>query len=348
MSDGLESGPPYEPTEKDLEDYEEGSPSKYSMRESTYSDNRGLLTRNSTYRTPPPFKWPALTPQGHDDRDPFLDKSPMGAPTISRTVRTTTTSDFMSPDPLSLLNHEDEDEVVLTPYDSLNHKSIRAGILDKLKMGANKRKAGQFRSRNGHARLDSDCQVVDGEGWGLGWMKGTKDGAETYTTLPVKSASNRSRNAGETPPTTGMRRVDSAILPTSPTILSSAKMDSDFFFSPVSSVMRTPEKKTKRGKSLKREKTLPPPPLPSSNSISSMRPSESYYQGSSPPKRSVAERYMDRHSALGKVEAILSKSRSENGIAVPQSPTLFGAVLPGGGGEIGLKGTGIEQRLFNV
>jgi hypothetical protein len=342
ISDTLEPGPPYVPSEKDLDDEEQGSPSKYSRHGSPCSVSRALLTRNSTYRIPPPstpFKWPPVTPRRCDDYDPFV------TPTATTARTTRMTDEFMSPDPLSLLDEDDGYEVIIAPYDSPNHKSIQTGILDKLKKGSSRKKA-EVRSRNGHSRLDSDCQVVDGEGWGFGWMRGKKDGVDTYTAVPARMASTKARNAEASQ--SGMRRIDSAILPTSPNILSSARIESDYFFSPAAFAPKTPEK-NKRGKSLRKEKTLPAPP-PASASLPSIRPSASYYQGASPPKRSAAERYLDRHSALNKVEEIVARSRKESGISIPQSPTLFGAVPVVGEGERlvleHLEGVGIEQRLF--
>jgi hypothetical protein len=57
---------------------------------------------------------------------------------------------------------------------------------------------------------------------------------------------------------------------------------------------------------------------------------------------------MARHSALNKVEEIISKSRNENGISLPQSPTSFGAIPENAIGKQlkDTEGTGIEQRLF--
>jgi len=119
------------------------------------------------------FSWPvpAPTPQGYEQEDdPFLA---VPSRVKSTTGKTLLSSNCSSPDRLTLVDLDENDEDV--PFESLRHKSIRRGILERLKFGTFRRaepiasSGGESDSpsqggrrlswRRGHSRAESDLRV---------------------------------------------------------------------------------------------------------------------------------------------------------------------------------------------
>jgi hypothetical protein len=216
----LEPGPPYVPTyaqadtgypfaDRDMEKIalhggEQGSPSKHSVHGTKYTRSRSHSSQNwlsrpgSSCSVEPTrlaggkfgtFAWPAVVsaspPKGyleHQEDDPFLAQPIHGPPTQFARGISRCSSRCSSPDPLSLLDLDERDDEDLVPYETLRHKSIRRGILERLKFGTlrlgdpgnltpvqedlgsvwKRNTTSTFRrARPTHGRADSDLRVDD-------------------------------------------------------------------------------------------------------------------------------------------------------------------------------------------
>jgi len=170
-------------------------------------ERTGVLEGNEKkFSWPAPLPGPGRAPNGYhgsgEEEDPFLvhPRSEGGLLTrnthtrtrAKRSQRLTPSTHDASPDPLSLLDlYEDmedgeEEEEDAEKYESIRHKSIRRGILERLKFGTLKRppeleekgRSGSVRTQNGgsssssssssfrrtrstHRRADSDFRVED-------------------------------------------------------------------------------------------------------------------------------------------------------------------------------------------
>ena len=181
-----------------------------------------------------------------------------------------------------------------------------------------------------------------------------------------------------------VRFVDTSVLPASPPTLTSPRLESEFFLSAMLfDVPRTPTPKRKRSSravnGARRDEerngaliadTISPlsPQLgeyneshnlvtrnsragPSRRISTASTSTISEFPGDPPPKRTPAERFYARHSALDKVDEIIQRSRSQNSVANvttrPEEPGL-GAVGDRRFGRVGRNfgNGGIEQRLF--
>jgi len=179
------------------------------------------------------------------------------------------------------------------------------------------------------------------------------------------------------------RIVDTSVLPASPPTLTSPRLESELFLSAMMfDVPGTPTPKRTRssrpGTGLRKgtgvldmdtlDAISPPPPHfrgfePSDESHTTPKrgsrpgpgrhPSTastiSEFPGDAPRKRTPAERFYARHSALDKVEEIVQKSRSQTSVAsASMSPVTFGTGEDKRSGHLGreFKRSGIEQRLF--
>ncbi|KAF9779335.1 hypothetical protein BJ322DRAFT_455934 [Thelephora terrestris] len=185
-----------------------------------------------------------------------------------------------------------------------------------------------------------------------------------------------------------VRMVDTSILPASPPTLTSPRLDSEFFFSgamfDVSGELTPGRTSSSRGgtghmKDGKRNDADVPeePSSPQSGrshrsrrsrsptkrdsgagpsrglSITST-PSISEFPGAPPPKRTPAERFHARRLALGKVDEIVQRSRSQTSVATsatsPGRSTLDTVEESSRFGRVGreFESGGIEQRLFEA
>ena len=183
-----------------------------------------------------------------------------------------------------------------------------------------------------------------------------------------------------------VRFVDTSILPASPPTLTSPRLETEFFLTAVMfDVPGTPTPKRTRpfrfmtglgedkepdGTDALDEISLSPHQSEVEHSYESHTPSKrksrpgpsrglstasvstiSEFPGNAPPKRTPAERFYARHSALDKVEEIIQRSRSQtsvaNATASPEIPVL-GTVEDRRFGYTGkeFESGGIEQRLF--
>lgn len=182
-----------------------------------------------------------------------------------------------------------------------------------------------------------------------------------------------------------VRMVDTSVLPSSPPTLTSPRLESEFFFdvaafgvsgSPSPKRLRSSRTPSRlgRGKSQNDSGTLdgasrlPPHPGESERSndhsfiTHDPRPgpsralsttsvsSISEFHGHPPPKRTAAERFYARRSALDKVEEIIQRSKSQTSV-VTMSPRRLGLDTVEEGRDLGRVGRefesgGIEQRLF--
>ncbi|OJT10613.1 hypothetical protein TRAPUB_12861 [Trametes pubescens] len=97
--------------------------------------------------------------------DPFLARSlAAGTPAAPAaclgrqgTARTTFSQRLTSPDPYGALGDEEE----LAPYDTLRHKSIRRGILERLRMGTMRRPPAPAEYERGETEDDSVAEDID-------------------------------------------------------------------------------------------------------------------------------------------------------------------------------------------
>lgn len=376
---------------------------------------------------------------GHDsvaqqEDDPFLVPSTVTTPSRARSVANAARPSpsrfreiLRSPEVLS----EDE-ELDSAPWDTLRHKSIRRGILERLQDGP--------QPRRGHQRSDSDVTVeaLRGEqskylmvppltgasasrgrsstggrsgsevltppgssgpgfriveedpendasssifsgGWRSPWTSTSGKRAEDHlTALPLRRSSPDKRRSPSvasysvdlqsTPSKTRypvekfpFKRVDSAVLPSSPPLVSSPPLEAQLFFRSISpgfeaapnlelgapsSSQDTDTESGDRATGRKHNKLhthRSPPVLPYPSSPQYARTpkrlTKSAAHSTSPDKarsaratparaQSPAERFNRRHGALDKVNQILAESwsaRDLRGEAV-NSPTLFGAV----------------------
>ncbi|KDQ49754.1 hypothetical protein JAAARDRAFT_615541 [Jaapia argillacea MUCL 33604] len=162
-----------------------------------------------------------------------------------------------------------------------------------------------------------------------------------------------------------LSRVDSSILPASPSLITSPQLSSQLLFGSTSPLTR--KAKTKRTNGPLRASTQSPktslqnprgPPIPfpsmSNSSPSSKLVTKAHtiaqVEGKhtpsivgSPGTTKPADRYRARHTALMKVEDIVTRSWSQRelkGEVGVSSPTMFGAEV-----EAAIAGAGIEQRL---
>ena len=178
-----------------------------------------------------------------------------------------------------------------------------------------------------------------------------------------------------------VRTVDTSVLPASPPTLTSPRLESEFFLNPmVFEVQRVRSSRTasRPGRGEERndtdimDGTSPSSPHPGGSgrpndghssaehgsgpgpigvlSATSVSSGVSEFPGDSPPKRSAAERFYARRSALDKVEEIIQRSRSQTNVATmsPGRPVL-GTVEEGrqfGRAGREFESGGIEQRLF--
>ena len=184
-----------------------------------------------------------------------------------------------------------------------------------------------------------------------------------------------------------VRLVDRSVLPASPPTLTSPRLESEFFLSVnVVDVPGTPTPKRTRSSravngvrrdeeqddtdALIMDPTSPSSPQPGkferssethSLTIRSLRPEPgrrlstaststiSEFPGDPPPRKTPAERFYARHSALGKVEEIIQRSRSQTSVTInPGKPTLDIVKESRRFGRVGRKfeNGGIEQRLL--
>ncbi|RPD52399.1 hypothetical protein L227DRAFT_582104 [Lentinus tigrinus ALCF2SS1-6] len=107
-------------------------------------------------------KAPRSHTSGSEEDDPFLDdSSPTGTPSASSRRGTRTSGDsrscqVTSPDPYGALSDADD----TTPYESLRHKSIRRGILERLRSSTLRRSKGTYKltqtSDNNSDRTNSE------------------------------------------------------------------------------------------------------------------------------------------------------------------------------------------------
>ena len=186
-----------------------------------------------------------------------------------------------------------------------------------------------------------------------------------------------------------VRFVDRSVLPTSPPTLTSPRLESELFLSAtVFDIPRTPTPKRTRSSravnGVRRDEerndigtptvdTTPPSSLrlgeferyneghsptarnsrpgPSRRLSTASASTISEFLGDPPPKRTPAERFYARHSALDRVDEIIQKSRSQTSVAKvtmkpgkPTSDNVEGR-RPGRVGKKFLNG-GIEQRLL--
>ena len=176
-----------------------------------------------------------------------------------------------------------------------------------------------------------------------------------------------------------VRMVDTSVLPASPPTLTSPRLESEFFLNatgldvsgaPTPQRMRSSRAVSRLGKGKERNNTDPIPssshpdeskrfddkrsfakhdsrPGPSRVPSATSIPLVSEFPGDPPPKRSAAERFYARRSALDKVEEIIQRSRSQTDAAM-MSPTLDGVQEGRRFGRAGreFESGGIEQRLF--
>ncbi|KAI0631450.1 hypothetical protein C8Q77DRAFT_1279539 [Trametes polyzona] len=183
------------------------------------------LSSRSRAKTPAPMEERPDSAEADNgaEYDPFLDQSSAaGTPASSGarlgrqgTTRTAFSQRLTSPDPYGALSDDEE----LAPYETLRHKSIRRGILERLRLGTLRRppiaayergdteddgaptstadvdaspSAGRSRvtnRRRGHKRDSSDAQVVD-----------MRSPARTVSTEGTEAPSRRptlSRNCSE-------------------------------------------------------------------------------------------------------------------------------------------------------
>lgn len=216
-------------------------------------------------------------------------------------------------------------------------------------------------------------------GWKLPWTTSPEKlpASDTYTALPTSSRSPDKR--GELTPKPGIPRIDSSVLPSSPPLLSSPPLHAQLFLSVKSSpaldlsihdftsLAATNDRggRAAEGGDEKARNKLhtqrPPPGLPfpsspeyqkrSRNVLSKAgnSPSSSASLTASPESRSrsPAERHLQRHTALNKVDEIVARSWSARDMRGEQrlaSPTMFGAIPE----DEKCVEDGIEQRLLQT
>jgi hypothetical protein len=217
---------------------------------------------------------------------------------------------------------------------------------------------------------------------------------ESYTAVPIRISSPRFRTPESSPrkpsyarSSGNVRMVDTSVLAASPPTLTSPRLDSELFlnaalfdFSGEPTLRRTRSSRAvaklekDEDQSNADTKEAASPLLPQSGQLERYRgtkrdprsiPSRalsaasdstiSEFPGDPPPKRTPAERFHARHSALGKVEDIIQRSRSQTSVASPvMSPErlTLGTVEEDKQlarfGRVGreFESGGIEQRLF--
>jgi hypothetical protein len=247
-----------------------GSPSKYSHHGTSYRDTSShlwLARALSTHTAPRTFAWPSVAPTPyaaeHED-DPFL-AVPIAAPKTRRGTSTRSAA------VLSLLGEYEYEEVDLTvPYDSLRQKSIRRGILDKVKFGslrggnAGKNSHGDRRAIQSERDDDDDGKAADfddnmslagcdfriveehledlieqtNSASGTGVSNAEEDSEAEYHTRPESRVPNDKYTplpVRRSPSRNGRQpqhlpRIDSSVLPQSPPRITSPQLESHLFF----------------------------------------------------------------------------------------------------------------------
>lgn len=221
------------------------------------------------------------------------------------------------------------------------------------------------------------------------WIPGSPPAQpDSYTTVPTRTSSPRPRSL-RTPESSprkpshvrsseNVRMVDTSVLPSSPPTLTSPRWESELFlnttvFDVPSSPQpgRTSSSRVASGPGRGKERNNTD--TPNATSPSSPRPGEplvkrdsrtgptralsttsvsgiSEFPGDPPPKRTAAERFYARRSALDKVEEIIQRSKSQTSVATmsPGRSTLDVVEESRQFGRAGreFEGGGIEQRLF--
>lgn len=341
--------------------------------------------------------------------DPFAStgNDSMGRDTRSRTAvvasRTSTRSTFAHASRFGEMwsdEEEDYDAVIVPPFSPTRpaegEGEVRTGFL-KIRSKGKRR---DERSRVGTSELASP--VKEGKGsWNFPWIPGSPSAKpDSYTAVPARTSSPRSQSF-KTPESSPrkpsyarssdkVRLVDTSVLLASPPTLTSPRLESELFLSPIAfDVPGTPTPKrtrssraqaSNRRRDEERDDTdtlIVDPISPLSPQLSEFeRSNESHtsttrgsrpgpsrhlstasastiseFPGDPPPKRTPAERFRARHSALNKVEEIIQRSRTQTNVAnatmspgKPGSNTVEGRQLGRAWREF--ESGGIEQRLF--
>ena len=274
----------------------------------------------------------------------------------------------------------------------------RTGLFKKLvsKPKSVKKKRREERSTKGMSESAPPAQESSPRksSWNFPWISGSPSvKPESYTPVPARTSSPRSQSF-KTPDSSprkpsyvrsseNVRVVDTSVLPTSPTTLTSPRLESEFFLAatvfdvsgaPTPKRMKSLRAMSRLGRGKERNNT----DTPDANSPSLSHPSKSErsdenhsfmkhdsrpgpsralsttsvsgiseFPGDPPPKRTAAERFYARRSALDKVEEIVQRSKSQTSVAA-MSP---GRSVVEEGRQFGRAGRefesgGIEQRLF--
>ncbi|KAJ8464095.1 hypothetical protein ONZ51_g9831 [Trametes cubensis] len=103
---------------------------------------RAFSKRSKVTHSPTDNAAPEVADEAPTEDDPFLDRpsattSPVPSTSLGRrgTTRTTFSQRLTSPDPYGALSDEED----AAPYETLRHKSIRRGILERLRLGSLRR-----------------------------------------------------------------------------------------------------------------------------------------------------------------------------------------------------------------
>ena len=340
--------------------------------------------------------------------DPFLSTENTSTGTDTKSLsaviasRTSTRSTFAHASRFGEMwsgDEEDQDADVASPPSPTcsveGEGEIRTGPL-KIR---SKSKSAKGKKRGETSELPSPVRKTSSRksSWNFPWITGSPPvKPDSYTVVPARTTSPRSqtfrtpesspRKHGYVRTSEKARIVDTSVLPASPPMLTSPRLESEFFLSAmVFDIPGTPTPKRTRssrpGTGLRRgtgpfdtdalDTASPSSPhlRDSESSHQSRTASErdsrpgpsrhistasvstiSEFPGDAPRKRTPAERFYARHSALDKVEEIIQRGRSKTGIANASvnPPALGTGEGDGRFDHIGreYKSSGIEQRLL--
>ena len=307
--------------------------------------------------------------------DPFISaETDMKSSTVVPVSRTSTLSTFAHSSRFGELwsdEEGDENAPALSPTLPTDEEvEARMGLLEKVGPKPNSVK-GKKRNEEVASESTPRSKVTPRKSsWNFHWIPGSPSTRpESYTAVPTRTTSPRSQSF-RTPESSprkpsyarssgNVRMVDTSILPASPPTLKSPRLESELFVNAAGfDVSRTPVIRRKRSSRPDRDEDQSNK-SPSSPSQPGTKPDSksglgktlsmasvstiSEFPGDPPPKRTPAERFYARHSALGKVEEIIQNGRSQS----PGRSTLDTVEEGEQFGRAGkdFESVGIEQRL---